>query len=369
MADNLLLPVTLERLIDSNGNVLGAGTVDVFDSGTTAAKNVFTNATLVTAAANPMVADSGGYIPARYIGTGSYKLVVKDSAGVTVKTEDNLPGALDTSSFANDTATPTTPVITKSSAYSVVAGDQGKIILGDSTGGDFTITLLSAVTAGDDFRITIKHIGTSNNVTIDSAAGLIDGASTFVLDSKYESVTLTSDGANWHMTDDARVAALPFPIGMMTPYGGSTAPTQWLLCYGQAISRTTYSALFAIISTTYGVGDGSTTFNVPDIRGRVPAGLDNMGGSSANRLTDPAHGFGLDGDTLGDTGGEQDHTQTTAELVAHTHTGRTQGSGSDVSASTGDLKNNANTGSTGGGTAFNVVQPTIILTYIIFAGA
>jgi len=91
------------------------------------------------------------------------------------------------------------------------------------------------------------------------------------------------------------------PPGVVLPYAGASAPTGWLLCYGQAVSRTTYADLFTAISTTYGAGDGSTTFNVPDLRGRVPAGKDNMGGTAANRLT--AGGSGVTGTTLGAAGG------------------------------------------------------------------
>lgn len=87
------------------------------------------------------------------------------------------------------------------------------------------------------------------------------------------------------------------PVGSLTAYAGSTAPTGWLLCYGQAVSRTTYAALYSAIGTTYGSGDGSTTFNLPDLRGRVVAGLDDMGGTDAGRL-DLAN-------TLGITGGAQ----------------------------------------------------------------
>jgi microcystin-dependent protein len=74
------------------------------------------------------------------------------------------------------------------------------------------------------------------------------------------------------------------PTGAVVAFAGSSAPTNWLLCYGQAVSRTTYAALFAVVSTTYGVGDGTTTFNLPDLRGRTVAGVDNMGGSDAGRI-------------------------------------------------------------------------------------
>ena len=158
------------------------------------------------------------------------------------------------------------------------------------------------------------------------------------------------------------------PTGAVLPYAGSSAPTGFLLCYGQAISRSTYADLFSAISTTYGTGDGSSTFNVPDLRGRVAAGQDDMGGSSANRLTDQTGGH--NGDTLGDTGGSETHTLTTAHMPAHTHTVAAQ---QQVS---GDSTNRGGSGqlgaaatitssSTGGDGAHNNVQPTIILNYII----
>ena len=75
------------------------------------------------------------------------------------------------------------------------------------------------------------------------------------------------------------------PAGVMMAYGGATAPTGYLLCYGQAVSRATYSDLFAAIGTAWGAGDGSTTFNVPDMRDRVPVGKGDMGGTAAALLT------------------------------------------------------------------------------------
>lgn len=68
------------------------------------------------------------------------------------------------------------------------------------------------------------------------------------------------------------------PTGMVSPFAGSTAPEGWLICNGSAISRTTYGALFAVIGTVYGVGDGSTTFNIPDLRSMYVQGV---GGADA----------------------------------------------------------------------------------------
>ena len=96
------------------------------------------------------------------------------------------------------------------------------------------------------------------------------------------------------------------PSGSIMMFGGSSAPTGYLLCDGSAVSRTTYADLFTAIGTTYGVGDGSTTFNVPNVKGKVPVGRDSADTSF---------------DTLGETGGVKSVTLTSAQsgLPAHSH--------------------------------------------------
>lgn len=93
------------------------------------------------------------------------------------------------------------------------------------------------------------------------------------------------------------------PVGCVFPYAGSTAPTGWLLCNGQAVSRTIESQLFAVLGTTYGSGNGTTTFNLPDLRGRVIIGKDTTT-NPANRVT--SAGSGIDSTVLGATGGQEE---------------------------------------------------------------
>lgn len=207
--------------------------------------------------------------------------------------------------------------------------------------------------------------------------------------------------------------------GVILPFAGNTPPGHALMCYGQAVSRVTFSELFNVIGITYGPGDGLTTFNLPDLRGRGLAGRDNMGGTAANRLT--AAGSGVNGSTLGAAGGAETHTLTNAQIPVHSHgvndpthahtvydpththgvydpghahaydrvsvangqgsqvgtannhtSGTTSASGTGISlyaAGTGIGIYGAATGisiqNQGGGTAHNNTQPTIVVNYII----
>jgi microcystin-dependent protein len=170
-------------------------------------------------------------------------------------------------------------------------------------------TNTGAVTLSVDGQ-TAKPIRFATGVDLPAGA-LISG-------SLYQ-VTYRSAVEEWLLHSfDASVYAIP--VGGSIDYWGTTAPNgAFVLPYGQAISRTVYSGLFAMLSTTFGVGDGSTTFNIPDLRGRVVAGKDNMGGSSANRLTDADDG--LNGDVLGDTGGGETQALVTANTPSYTPSG------------------------------------------------
>ena len=94
------------------------------------------------------------------------------------------------------------------------------------------------------------------------------------------------------------------PAGVLVPFAGSTSPDGWLLCDGSAVSRTTYIDLFAVISTIYGEGDGSATFNLPDMGGKGPKGYDTNNSKF---------------DSLNKTSGEESHRLTTDEMPSHIH--------------------------------------------------
>jgi len=124
-----------------------------------------------------------------------------------------------------------------------------------------------------------------------------------------------------------------FPAGIIWEYGGSSAPTGWLFCDGSAVSRTTYAALFAVLGTAYGSGDGSTTFNVPDKRGKFGIGVNGTytrgstgGATSVTTSTAGSHNHtGLAGAT----------TLTTSQIPSHTHSGTTDSAGSHTHGTSG----------------------------------
>jgi microcystin-dependent protein len=118
--------------------------------------------------------------------------------------------------------------------------------------------------------------------------------------------TAITDAAVTKAKLDATAQTYLVPTGTVLDFAGSSAPTGFLLCDGTAVLRSTYAALFALIGTTYGAGNGTTTFNVPDCRGRTTIGV--------------GAGSGLTSRALAATGGEETHTLSESEMPSHTHT-------------------------------------------------
>jgi microcystin-dependent protein len=141
------------------------------------------------------------------------------------------------------------------------------------------------------------------------------------------------------------------PTGVMLPYGGASPPTGFLLCDGSNVSRTTYAALFAVLSTFYGVGDGSTTFTLPDKRGRTSIGAGT--------------GPGLTARTRGNKIGTENET---APLPAHTHsyaTVQNVGGGGFLAGGGEKPSTSSTTGSAGPGGTHNNMQPSEVDLWII----
>jgi microcystin-dependent protein len=175
-------------------------------------------------------------------------------------------------------------------------------------GGLFSLVASYFATPGASIR-TEQH----NPVFEDVAAALSsvylrDGRAPMTGDVNMNGFSITNVVAGNSLSSVATLAQ-SMPIGAVIDFAGTSPPPGWMLCYGQALNRTTYATLFAWLGTTYGVGDGSTTFNLPDLRGRVIAAPDAMGGAAANRLT-PSY-FGST--AQGAAGGADNQTLTLAQ--------------------------------------------------------
>jgi microcystin-dependent protein len=202
-----------------------------------------------------------------------------------------------------------------------------------------------------------------------------------------------SDNSQKIATTEFVVDYVPVQIGTVLEYEGTVLPPRFLWANGAEVSRSIYSAYFALVGVRHGVGNNSTTFNVLDKRGRVGVGRDNMGGvSAAGRVT--SAGSGIDAPTLGATGGAQNVTLALTQIPAHVHdvsadqgghnhtipfsTGYTVAGGSGTGRSI-DISTPANTGSAdpaitvsetakGGGQAHTNMPPAVVCNYIIYVG-
>lgn len=147
------------------------------------------------------------------------------------------------------------------------------------------------------------------------------------------------------------------PTGTIFIFSGKTIPNGWLLCDGSAISRTDYTELFSVINLTYGYGDGFTTFNIPDLRGRFPLGKDDMSGIPANRVTS------VNARIIGNSSGSE-----SMSYGGFTLSGPTSGSphfSRDGSENMGSAAGSTHTHIVSGGGTSNIMNPYITLNYII----
>jgi len=233
--------------------------------------------------------------------------------------------------------------------------------------GTTTITALGTAAAG--VERTVRFTG-ATDIT-HNATSLIMPSGATVKSAAGDVATFRSLGSgNWRCTSYMRAAVRPWnddttPIGSVLPYAGSTIPTYFLECDGSAVSRTTYASLFTAIGTTWGTGDGSTTFNLPDFRGRTLLGAGT--------------GSGLTARTLGGTGGAETVTLAASEIPAHKHQVKSP-NGSTMYKTGGGAANNvlsvASVGigaayetedNSGGGSAHANMQPWAAVKWMIRA--
>lgn len=275
--------------LKDDGTVNDEGNILFYEPGTEIGKNVYSTSELdVSLGSNPTLNSTGRKT---IFLNGDYDCVIRDSDDNTIVTIPNINPS-------------------SSGSVTAVAANTALTSLHDGTTievtGTTTLTVDSVETLSEGWSVWIENVGsgvvtiarqasgdtingTAANITIQPNIGLrlIVNAAATGLFTIAESTGVGSDSST-----GVKTFASNLPAGVIMQYGGSSAPTGWLLCDGTAYSRTTYAALFAIVSTTFGTGDGSTTFNVPDFCSRVPVGVgtgtlaESVGFASVNTTND-----------------------------------------------------------------------------------
>jgi microcystin-dependent protein len=281
----VLAPYVFWQEFDNDGEPLAGGKVYTYAAGTITNKVTYTDADETAQNTNPITLDASGRANI-WLDEGAYKFVITDSNDVLIKEVDD---------FSGDAAGAIVSYYVSANLNLTAIYDNANIYASST----FTINLLPAATAGDGFQFRVLNTSTGV-ITIDpNSSETINGASTLTIPANCWALVYC-DGENWRafaigtmgVQSAASVAITGGTIAGATITGGTingddvadfskvyigdtkiSAQTashgKWLLCSGSAISRTTYADLFTAIGTSFGAGDGSTTFNLPDPRGQA----------------------------------------------------------------------------------------------------
>ena len=178
------------RVTDASGSPISGAKIKFYNAGGLVARTVYSDSGLSSSLGSTVfcgsdgfpVASSGSSTPVNvYTGTTAYKVIITTSADVTIQTLDNRIGALDTSTFltSGSTSTLSIPVTSKTGNYTLVAADRGKLVQGNPSGGNFTLTLDAAATLGDGWNAEVRNSGTSGQVMLAASQAISFEGQTF----------------------------------------------------------------------------------------------------------------------------------------------------------------------------------------------
>jgi hypothetical protein len=240
------------RFKTAAGDIVAGGSVEFYDAGTTTPKTVHSDAALTTALGSVVYMDAGGALVSQqggstkvtvYVGTAPYKVVIKDSGGVTLETKDNLAGAFDSASILETLVLiPETAVETLTADTVLDAADAGGLKNCNTTGGAFTVTLPDATAVNNGYRVGVRMAGSANQAKIKSTgsqtiarAGVT--ATALALTQLGETVWLVADGGNWLV--DTYVPPLMGAVGVIaiadrlsSPPGSPTPGARYIVTSG-----------------------------------------------------------------------------------------------------------------------------------------
>jgi len=407
---------TQQFLMDNGTPYAGVRVFHYVAGATTTNLDVFQDAAMASAHNNPVVGDTAGRV--FFYGSGTYRLLVKSSTAdgnltlydwdpvelvhhtATVRAEDkavSLPaataasrgrlfGTVDgggdvlklwlqktSSTWGEVLSLPLLTGILQFTKGTDAASTTNVTLLSDGNFYDVTgVNPIESMTAYQDGTIIwTRFTGAGLTLTQNSTKLVLPGAVNYTT-IQNEIVQWISVGAGiWVMQESSRwgVAGGPLPGHGIIPIGIEmfwpvlTPPAHWIRLFGQAISRTTYAAYFALIGTTYGAGDGSTTFNVPPWYGRTGIGVD-----TGNTVITSSSVNGANAATVGGLGGAETHTLTTAQMPAHTHGAFSVGGGASAQFLSSGASATVQSQSTGGGGAHSNTQPWMARAVIAYMG-
>jgi len=324
----VITPIPKTQFLDAAGAPLAGGLVYTYAAGTTTPQASYTDSSGSTANSNPIVLDSRGEANI-WLGEATYKMTLCDpqnteiwtvdyisapttavspvlSGNVTISTDSSGPALKITQTgtgnvmTVQDSADPdSTPFVINSAglvglgtvapAEALDIDNNGKIQF-SASGTARTIISADATNSTIDVKDDRNFVVKTNATTILTANDADVTTTVPVVLPGSPSTTLQAATKGYVDTSDASSIVIASPPGAIIAFGGTSAPSGWLACNGQAVSRTGYAALWAAISNTWGSGDGSTTFNVPDFRGMFLRGTGTNGTGSSSGAVGPSVG-------------------------------------------------------------------------------
>lgn len=302
MTASILQP-GVTQFLSANGTPLVGGSVAFFVPNSTVPKNTWQDSSQTILNSNPVILNGAG--EATIYGSGAYTQFVYDNLGNLqweAQTVDLISVLQGSNAIWCGTATGSANTITLTPAVPIVSYFTGQ-----------QYSFLAAFSNTGAATVNISGLGSINITEGGSSVGANDIPAGAV-------IVLVYDGTNMQLLSSS-FATFGGVTGEISMFGASAAPAGWLECNGSAISRTTYANLFAVTGTTFGTGNGTTTFNIPDMRGYFPRGWADSGSidsgrsfgstqadaiashSSVSTVTDPTHVHLLSGNSGGSAGG------------------------------------------------------------------
>jgi len=301
-----LLPNGQQQFIDGNGQPYASGTVTFYSNYPTCTilQNTWSNSGQTVLNTNPVVLDSAGR--ATIFGSGSYCQVLKDSNGNTIWTKEtgdtSSTSSLGWGGTSGGTANAQTVTV---SGFASTNGQTFYFVAGYTNSGAMTLS----VNGGSPIAV-VKPTpsGTATLTGTEVVAGSVSGVTYYSTTGQFQLITNNIN--------------LSIPAGQVATYASTSCPSGWLAADGTAYSRSTYASLYNTIGTTWGAGNGSSTFNVPDLRGVFVRGTGTNGNGAVGQAV---------GTYAADTYLNHNHTASSSD-AGHTHSYTVTGSASGASA-------------------------------------